>query len=66
MADILRITPRQLKSSIEKTKLLILVIGVFVLCWLPYGVIEIAIKNIIEQFYARLNPALQILTANIK
>ena len=27
---------------------------------------KIAIKNIIEQFYARLNPALQILTANIK
>lgn len=41
MTDILRISPRQLKSSIEKTKLLILVLGMFVLCWLPYGVIVI-------------------------
>jgi hypothetical protein len=50
MADILRISPRQLKSSIEKTKLLILVLGVFVLCWLPYGVIVV-----LELFIPREN-----------
>jgi hypothetical protein len=37
--DIRKFSPRYLTTSIEKTKVLILILGVFVVCWAPYCIV---------------------------
>ncbi|CAC5409323.1 LPAR1 [Mytilus coruscus] len=39
--DILHFSTQRLTRSAEKTKILILILGLFVLCWTPYGIIII-------------------------
>ena len=39
--NILRISTRSIQTSFEKTKLLILILGLFVLFWFPYGVVVV-------------------------
>lgn len=39
--NIRRLSARRLQRSIEKTKLLLLVLGLFVLCWGPYCMIDV-------------------------
>lgn len=47
--NILRYSTRTVRTSVEKTKLLILVLGVFVLCWGPYCVVVILNTFIISE-----------------